>query len=124
MKTLNECVVQEEHDGGEVPCPLRVPEEHLADIADVFSLRVTETEFPGGRKMSLEHLGERGRGRVDLPDDERGVKNERGLYHGQDETRDQAKHRVRVRERHDSQADVLGKEQSGSLDDESIRCWS
>jgi hypothetical protein len=29
MQTLNECVVQDEHDGSEPPRPSLVPEQHL-----------------------------------------------------------------------------------------------
>ena len=47
MKTLNEGVVEGEHDGCEPPGPLLIPEEHLTDIADVLDFGVTKTEFPG-----------------------------------------------------------------------------
>lgn len=47
METLNEGVVQEEHDTGEPPRPALVPEEHLTDVTDVLDFGVAETEFPG-----------------------------------------------------------------------------
>jgi hypothetical protein len=38
METLNERVVQQEHDGSQIPGDLRVPEKHLSDIADISGL--------------------------------------------------------------------------------------
>jgi hypothetical protein len=38
--------VQEKHDGGEVECPLLVPEDHLAKIADIANLGMAQAEFP------------------------------------------------------------------------------
>lgn len=46
VEALDEGVVQDEHDGREVPGPFRVPEQHLADVADVFELWMAKSEFP------------------------------------------------------------------------------
>ena len=46
LKYLNECVVEQEHDGSKVPDPAIIPEEHLAKVADIPHFRVTETELP------------------------------------------------------------------------------
>lgn len=45
---LYERVVQDEHDGCEVPgCP-GVPEQHLSNITDISGFGVPQTELPGG----------------------------------------------------------------------------
>jgi len=46
FKDLDEGIVEEEHDGREVPGYLRIPVQHLTDVADVADFRVSETEFP------------------------------------------------------------------------------
>ena len=46
MESLNEGVVQDEHDSGGIPGPPPVPEEHLTDITDVPNLWMSQTEFP------------------------------------------------------------------------------
>lgn len=46
MKPLDKGVVQYEHDGGEIPSPLLIPEEHLANVTGVLDLRVAKTELP------------------------------------------------------------------------------
>jgi hypothetical protein len=46
MQSLDESVVQEEHEGGSPPCPSLTPEEHLANVADILDFRVAQTEFP------------------------------------------------------------------------------
>lgn len=43
---LNEGVVQYEHDGGEPPRPFLVPEEHLANIAYITNLGMSQAELP------------------------------------------------------------------------------
>ncbi len=39
-------VVKNKHHGGRPPSPFLVPEEHLADIADIPNLGMAEAEFP------------------------------------------------------------------------------
>ena len=94
MEALNESVVQNEHDRCGIPSNLGVPEEHLANVADITNLGVSKAE---------------------LPDDQRCVEYKAGLNGGQDETWDEAENRVRVWERHDGQADVLREEKRSSL---------
>jgi hypothetical protein len=43
---LNECVVQNKHNSREIPRDWRIEKEHLSDIADIPSFRMSETEFP------------------------------------------------------------------------------
>lgn len=43
-------VVQEEHDGGEPPCPPLVPKDHLANITYVADLWMAHTEFPSNQR--------------------------------------------------------------------------
>jgi hypothetical protein len=94
MKTLNESVVQEEHDSGEPPRPLGIPEEHLANITNILCLGMAQAEFPN---------------------DQRCVQNECCLNNGQDDPGYKTQHGIRIRERHDGQADVLGEEQCSGL---------
>ena len=46
METLNERIVEQKHDGSEIPCNLRVPKQHLANIAHVSDLGMAQTELP------------------------------------------------------------------------------
>ncbi len=104
METLDEGVVEQEHDGREIPSPLGAPEEHLPNVTDISNFRMSQTEFPILRSVLRcppSNLI------VHLPNNERSVKHECGLYHGQDEAGYKAKHRVRVWERHDGQTDIL-----------------
>lgn len=73
MQALDESIVQQEHDGCEIPGNFRVPEEHLPNVADVLSFRMAQTE---------------------LPDNERRVENEGCLDDRQDETGNQTEDRV------------------------------
>lgn len=54
VKTLNEGVVQDEHDGRGVPYPGFTPEQHLPDITHIPDLWVTETELPE-HEGSVQH---------------------------------------------------------------------
>jgi hypothetical protein len=53
METLNESVVQEEHDGSQVPCCFGIPEEHLTNVANIAGFWMPEAELPG--RVSEEH---------------------------------------------------------------------
>ena len=46
VEALDEGVVEQKHETGKVPCPTLVPEEHLANVANVLDLGVTKAEFP------------------------------------------------------------------------------
>lgn len=46
MKTLNEGVVENEHDGCEIEGALVVPEDHLSEITDIAYFGVTQAKFP------------------------------------------------------------------------------
>ena len=104
METLNEGVVEQEHDGREVPSPLGAPEEHLANVTNISSLGMSQTEFPSLKSVLSRPTSDL---IVHLPNNERSVKHECGLNHGQDETGHETQDRVRVRERHDGQTDIL-----------------
>ena len=89
MQGLDEGIVQEEHRRRRVPDPFPVVKEHLAQVADVAHFGVPEAEFP---------------------DDERGVEDQGGHEDSEDLAWHQCQHRVRVREAHDGQANVLAEE--------------
>lgn len=52
VEAHNEGVVQKEHDGREVPCPALAPEEHLANVTDIFDFGVSHAEFPTRKSVS------------------------------------------------------------------------
>ena len=47
MKPLDKSVVEDKHDASEPPRPALVPEEYLADVADILDFWMAEAEFPG-----------------------------------------------------------------------------
>lgn len=46
VETLDEGVVENEHDGCEIPGPFGIPEQYLPNIADVLELWMAESKFP------------------------------------------------------------------------------
>ena len=77
---LDECVVQDKHDGREIPRNRRIEKEHLSNVADISSLRMSQTKFPnedleGGLKVVIP---------ASIPDDERRIQDEGGLNNRQD----------------------------------------
>ena len=66
-----------------------------------------ETEFPDLYKRGCT-LGIWQRD--DVPNDQGRIQHGHGNHHSDNQTRDQAQDRVGVRERHDSQADILREE--------------
>lgn len=91
METLNEGVVQEEHDGGEPPCPLRVPKKHLTNVTDVLCLRMTQAKLPVNDNISALRMREIGVVQG-LPDDKRCVENKCRLDHGQNDAWHETQH--------------------------------
>jgi hypothetical protein len=43
---LNECVIQNKHDGCKIPRNWRVEKEHLSNVTDVSSFWMAQTKFP------------------------------------------------------------------------------
>ena len=103
---LNESVVQDEHNGSEIPSYFRVEEQHLSDITDVTSLWVSKTELPN---HILEEIGKTPCKR-NSPNYKGSVQNKSSLDDRQDKTRGETQYRVRVRKGHDGQANVLREE--------------
>lgn len=68
MKSLDEGVVQDEHDSSKPPRPSLVPEEHLTNVTHVPNLWMSQAEFP---------------------DDQGCVEHKKGLNDGQDKTWDE-----------------------------------
>ena len=100
---LDECVVQDKHDGCEIPRNRRIEKEHLSNVADISSLRMSQTKLPsedleGGSKVVVP---------ASIPDDERRIQNEGGLNDRQDQSGHQTEDGVRIWEGHNSQTDVF-----------------
>lgn len=55
MKTLDESVVQNKHNGSEPPSNVRIEEEHFANISDIADLGMSETKLPGNVRILLKH---------------------------------------------------------------------
>lgn len=108
----DEGVVQNEHDGGEPKSPALVPEDHLAEIADIANLRVAQTEFP---VVSSDAIVSQLWKCENSPANERSVQDQGGDDSGQNQTWHETQDGVGPGKRHDGQADVLGEEQSSSL---------
>lgn len=113
MQALDESVVQDEHEGSGPPCPSLTPEQHLSNVADILYFRVTQAELPTILSDTIRNMSFA----FNIPENERGVQDQSGNDDGQDQTGYQAESSVRVWERHDSQADVLRKQQCCSLED-------
>lgn len=94
MQGLDKRVVEDKHDGGSPPRPFLAPEEHLANVAHVAHLWMSQAK---------------------LPQDETCVEHNGGNEDGQDEARDKAQHAVRPGETHNGQTNVLAEEQRGRL---------
>lgn len=43
---LDKGIVEEEHDGREIPCRPRTPEKALADVTDISYVRMAQAIFP------------------------------------------------------------------------------
>jgi len=99
---LNESVVQHEHNRSSIPSPSFPPEEHLSNITNITNLGVAKTK---------------------LPEDQGSVKNEQGDNNRQEDTWEKAKDGVRIRKRHNCQADVLGEKQRSCLARWSATFW-
>ncbi len=54
MEALNESIIQNKHDRRQVPGCFRVPEQHLADVADITSFWVPKTELPALGKLMTQ----------------------------------------------------------------------
>lgn len=54
MQTLDECVIQHEHNGRCVPDPAAAEEQHLPNVTNISDLWVTQAEFPQN-KGCIEH---------------------------------------------------------------------
>src|ERR1700742_2915223 len=83
VETLDEGVVEDKHDGGEIPGPSLIPEEHLSDITYISDFWMTKTE---------------------LPNNQRCIEDQSGDHDSQYQARNETKDRVGIWERHDSQA--------------------
>lgn len=82
---LNEGIVKQKHHGCQVPNPFLAPEKHLANIADIADLWVTDTEFPReAMSQAVSLMRDR-----DLPQNERRVQYDRCNNDRQDQARDQ-----------------------------------
>ena len=46
VQALDERIVEQKHDGREVPSPLPSPEEHLAEVTDVPNLGMAQAKLP------------------------------------------------------------------------------
>lgn len=91
---LDECIVEQEHDSGGIPNPGPPVIEHLAYIANVADLWMTQAEFPDTSSATLTPS----RASKDPPDDQRCVKNRHGHNDRDNEAWDQTQNGVRVRE--------------------------
>ena len=83
---LNEGVVEQEHDSGEIPDPSPAIVEHLANIANITNFWMTKTEFP----MVLSAATRQARESVDLPNNQGGVEDR----HGHDNRNNQARNQT------------------------------
>jgi hypothetical protein len=115
VQTLNEGVIQQKHNSGQVPRCLGIPKQHLANITNIPGFWVSQAELPLMRVSGGLTTGKLGGGFLFLPDYQRRVEHKCCLHGGQDEAGYQAEDRIGIRKRHDGQADVLGKEESGRL---------
>jgi len=92
---LNERVVEQEHRCSRIPNPFPIPVKHLTNIAHISDLWVTKTEFPDDTPsvaVLAEDVG------CYSPDNQGGVEDGKSNSHSDNETRNQAQDRVRVRE--------------------------
>jgi hypothetical protein len=46
LTNLNKSVVQDEHDGSEIPRPLLAPKEHLSNIANIANFGMPQAKLP------------------------------------------------------------------------------
>lgn len=81
---MNKGVVEQKHDGGEIPGNLGVPKQHLANITHISDFRVTQTELPVVDFSTVMTLATSS---MVLPDNERSVEYKSGLNNGQDDAR-------------------------------------
>lgn len=73
MESLDERVVEEEHDGCEPPSPFLSPEDDLPNIANILDLGVAHTELPDNERCVQNHGGNEDR------EDEAGHQSEGGV---------------------------------------------
>lgn len=109
---LDESVVQQEHDGGQIPCDFRVPEEGLANVTHVADIWVTQAKLP--KSVISTYLLKKPP--MVIPDSQRGIQHHRRDEHGQDQARNETQDGIGPGKRHDRKTDILGEQQRGRLD--------
>lgn len=92
MQSLDEGVVQDEHEGSSPPCPSLTPEEHLTNVANILNFGMTQAEFPITSSDQIFEITFM----TNIPENQRSVQNQTGNDNGQDQTRDQTQSGVRV----------------------------